>query len=171
VTCRSSSGGCYPRVWSGSRLRPAAAWCVPAGATWLRWGPLPFSPPLRWKVFLTSSLPTARHASSSFTLGAQEGKIKIPPSLRSHQLFQQRKRLHHVWAAPQPARGVSVHPAASQQPTQGRAAARGCSQNRQLPGVTSPAHICSGTALSAVASLAQKLLPAKWLQPRILAYL
>lgn len=44
-------------------------------------------------------------------------------------------------------------------------------QNWQPPGVSSPAHICSGTPSSAVASLAQKLLLAKWLQPGILAYL
>lgn len=76
MTSRSSSGGCHLWVQSGSRLLLAAAQCVPARATWLHRGPLPFSPPLRWKVFLASSLPTARHASSSFTSGVQEGKKK-----------------------------------------------------------------------------------------------
>lgn len=37
-------------------------------------GPLPFPPPLLWKVFPASSLPTARHASSSFTSGFRRGK-------------------------------------------------------------------------------------------------
>lgn len=44
-------------------------------------------------------------------------------------------------------------------------------QNWQLPRVTSTAHICSGTPLSAVALRAQRLLLAKWLQLGILAYL
>lgn len=171
MSSRSSSGGCHLWVQSGSCLFPAAAWCVPAGATWLRRGPLLFSPPLRWKVFLTSSLPTARHAGLSFASGVQEGKKK------DSSLPQKPSTFPSAQASPLRLGRASASKGGLNLPCRQLAADPGLSggprplQNWQPPGVTSPAHTCSGTPSAAVALLAQRTLLAKRLQPGILAYL
>lgn len=156
---RSSSNGCHLWVQNGPCLLPATARYVPARHTWLRRGPLPFSPPLRWKVFLASSLLTARHASSSFTSGVREGKNK------DSSLPQKPSAFPAAQASP-PRPGCALAREGGLVPPCGQPAADpGLSgglrllQSCQPLGVTSPAHICSGTPLSA-----QKLLLAKRLQ-------
>lgn len=140
-----SSGGCHLWVQSGSHLLPASAWYVPARHTWLRWGPLPFSPPLRWKVFLVSSLLTARHASSSFTSGIQEGKNKdssLPQKPSAFPAAQASPSRPGCALASEG--GLNLHyrqPAADA----GLSGGSRLLQSWQPPGVTSPAHICSGT--------------------------
>lgn len=88
--------------------------CMPAGATELRRALCPslhpsggkYSPPLPCRQPGTPVRVSHRDSG---------GEKKIPPSHRNHQFFQQRKCLHHVWAAPLPARGVSTLPATSLQ--------------------------------------------------------
>lgn len=123
-------------------------------------GPLPFPPPLRWKVFPASSLPTARHASSSFTSGLGRGKkdSSLPQTPSAFPAAQASPPCLGCAFASEGGLNPSCHqPAGHPGP---RAGLR-LLQNWQPPGVTSPAYICSGTPLSAVARLIQKLLLAK----------
>lgn len=157
-------------VWvqSGSCFLPTAACvCQPgphgcAGPSVLLSTPLVESIP---RLF-----PTARHASSSFTSGFKRGK-------KDSSLPQKPSTFPAAQASP-PCLGCAFASEGGLNPSCHQPAAhpgpRGdlrLLQNWQPPGVTSPAHICSGTPLSAVARLTQKLLLAKWLQPGILANL
>lgn len=123
-------------------------------------GPLPFSPPLWWKVFPAPSLPTARHASSSFTSGFRRGKkdSSLPQKPSAFPAAQASPPCLGCAFASEGALNPSCHQPAAHP---GLRAGLRLLQNRQPPGATSPAHICSGTPLSAVARLTQKLLLAK----------
>lgn len=150
--------------WVPSPL--VAAWFVPAGATQLCGGPQLFS-----STPLVESIPLLFPADSPthqfefhFGNSGEENKDSCLPQKPSAFPAAQAP-------PPGPARGVSTCPAASLQQTQAQAVTQGCSKTGSCLSVTSPAHVCSGAASSAVALLAQKLLLAMWLQPGILARL